>query len=548
MFDFDKNLNYLFYGDNLDVLQRYIPKECVDLVYLDPPFKSNQDYNVLFAERDGEHSAAQILAFEDTWRWDASASAAYRSVLEYGGRTADTLKALKNFLGTSDMMAYLAMMAPRLLELRRAMKPTASIYLHCDPTASHYLKVLMDAVFGADNFRNEIVWKRTSAHSDARRYGAVADMLLFYTKSDNFIWNAKYSEHDSKYLSRFRRSDPDGRIWSDYDLTAKGLTGGGYSYEFKGVKSLWRCPLETMQRYEIEGRLHFTNKGGIRLKRYLDEMPGVGLTNVWTDIPPINSQAKERLGYPTQKPEALLERIIKASSNPKDTILDPFCGCGTTIAAAQKLGRRWIGIDITHLAISLIKHRLHNSFENVPKKMRPKYEVIGEPVDVSGARELAEADKYQFQYWALGLVGARPVEQKKGADRGIDGKLYFNDEGDKGKTKTIVLSVKGGHVQVSNIRDLRGVIEREEAELGVLITLNPPTREMKKEAADSGFYESPGISRSKHRRIQIFTIDELLKGAQIDLPSTGIGNNTHKSDHNANGVKEKGPEAERIVF
>src|SRR3990172_4704678 len=481
----DDKLNYLFYGDNLSVLRDrdYFPKECVDLVYLDPPFKSNQDYNVLFAEKDGEQSAAQILAFEDTWRWDQSAAIAYRDVLKHGGKTAETLKALKNILETSDMMAYLAMMAPRLIELKRVMKPTASIYLHCDPTASHYLKMLMDAVFGAENFRNEIVWQRTSARSDSRKFNHVHDIVLFYTKTDGFIWNVQRTEYSPEYLAKFYRNiDPaTGKAFSSSDLLAAGTRKGSSGQPWRGidpndVKRHWAIPRFVIEQYGIKAEttqekldaldelgLIFWPKDGKRprFKRFLDDMIGVVLKSIWTDILPLSAQSKEKLSYPTQKPEALLERIIQASSNPKDTVLDPFCGCGTTVAAAQKLGRRWIGIDITHLAISLIKHRLYTTYKDEPKRKRPKYEVMGEPADVSGARALAEADKYQFQYWALGLVGARPHEPKKGADRGIDGKLFFNDEGDRGKTKTIVLSVKGGHVQVSHIRDLRGVIERE---------------------------------------------------------------------------------------
>ena len=550
----DDKLNYLFYGDNLPVLRDrdYFPNECVDLVYLDPPFKSNQDYNVLFAEKDGEQSAAQILAFEDTWRWDQSAAIAYRDVLKHGGKTAEAIKALKSFLGASDMMAYLAMMAPRLIELKRVMKPTASIYLHCDPTASHYLKVLMDAVFGAENFRNEIVWRKIRvAKAQSGHFPKLQDVIFSYSKSSSWTFNHQLEGPDDDYIARYYNQVEEGTE-RRYQLVSFIQGGDGPARKFgerllkppKGKHWIWSQ--DRIDDAMTNDMFVFTDPEKPRLKRYLDEYQGKNIGSIWGDIPPINAQAAERLGYPTQKPEALLERIIQASSNPKDTVLDPFCGCGTTVAAAQKLGRRWIGIDITHLAISLIKHRLYTTYKDEPKRKRPKYEVLGEPVDVSGARALAEADKYQFQYWALGLVGARPHEPKKGADRGIDGKLFFNDEGDRGKTKTIMLSVKGGHAQVSHIRDLRGVIEREEAEIGVLITLNDPTRDMKKEAVEAGFYTSPNISRSQHPRIQILTIEELIKGASIDLPTTGIGNNTHKPAPKANGEKENGPETEEL--
>ncbi|MHB8410332.1 MAG: DNA methyltransferase [Candidatus Acidiferrales bacterium] len=514
-------MNQLYYGDNLDVLRRYIKDESVDLVYLDPPFKSNQDYNVLFAEKDGTGAAAQFKAFEDTWEWNQLSQAVLEEIIEGGGRVSQVMQAFRQFLGTNDMLAYLTMMAPRLVELHRVLKSTGSIYLHCDDVASHYLKLLLDAIFGPGNFQNQIVWKRTTAHSDPGRYGRNIDTILFYSKElTGKIWNSIYRPHDEKYLARFRNSDSDGRKWMDDNLTAKGLTGGGYDYEYKGARSLWRVPLKSMEELDRDGRLHFTNKGGIRLKRYLDENKGLVAQTLWDDIFPINSQAKERLGYPTQKPEALLERIVESSSHEGDTVLDPFCGCGTTIAVAQRLNRNWIGIDITHLAIGLIKSRLHDAFPDVPAK--EMYEVTGEPVAVEDAQELAKEDPYQFQWWALGLVGARRTEQKKGSDQGIDGRLYFHDEGEGGATKQIILSVKSGHVNVTHIRDLRGVIEREKAEIGVLLTFEDATKPMRTEAAAAGIYKSPwgkrGSEELHYPRLQILTIAELLEGKGIDYP------------------------------
>ena len=337
--------NVLYYGDNLEILRKYIPDGSVDLIYLDPPFNSNATYNVLFKEPGGRSSEAQISAFEDTWQWTTEGSGRALQELASSAITPQATKefvsVLPNFVGQrTAMRAYLTMMAVRLVELRRVLKDTGSLYLHCDPTASHYLKLLLDTIFGANNFRNEIVWKRTSAHNDPGRYGANIDTILFYTRSDTWTWNEIYRPHGEEYIARFRHQDPDGRLWSDDNLTAKGLSGGGYEYEYKGVKSLWRCPLETMQRLDAEGKLHFTRAGGIRLKRYLDENQGIILQALWDDIPPINSQARERLGYATQKPEALLERIIQASSNEGDIVLDPFCGCGTAIVAAQRLNRK----------------------------------------------------------------------------------------------------------------------------------------------------------------------------------------------------------------
>lgn len=506
--------NTLYFGDNLDILRRYVEDESVDLIYLDPPFNSNQAYNVIFEEENGSGSGAQIEAFDDTWHWTIETARLFEECVEQGDvRVSETLSAFRRMLGETDMMAYLANMAPRLVELRRVLKPTGSIYLHCDPTASHYLKVLMDAVFGVESFRNEITWKRTSAHSDPVRYGRNTDTILFYTHSEKWTWNNIYQAHDPQYLKRFRRKDPDGRHWADWDLTAKGLSGGGYDYEYKGVRSLWRVPLSTMERMDEEGRLHFTSRGGIRQKRYLDDTPGVPVQALWTDINPINSQAKERLGYPTQKPEALLERIIEASSNEGDLVLDPFCGCGTTIAVAHRLDRRWIGIDITHLAVNLMKHRLQDTFG---EEVREQYEVIGEPTDLAGATALAEEDRWQFELWALGLVGARPTEKRRGADAGIDGRLYFHEPSGGSPTRQIIISVKSGSVGVRDIRDLGHVISREDAAIGVLITLQEPTGPMVREAAGAGFWAPEHNPEERFPRIQILTIEELLEGASID--------------------------------
>ena len=522
--------NRLYYGDNLDVLRRYVRDETVDLVYLDPPFKSDQDYNVLFAEQDGSRAAAQIKAFGDMWQWDEAAARVYEEVVETGGRVGQVLQSFRGFLGDNDMLAYLAMMAPRLVELRRVLKPTGSLYLHCDPTASHYLKLLLDAVFAPINFRTEIVWKRTSAHSDTkqgrRQHGRIHDVLLFYTKSDAWIWNPIFTDYDKEYADQFYKEvEPEtGRRYQLGDLTGPGgAAKGNPQYEVMGVTRYWRYSKERMQELIDAGRIVQKKPEAVpRHKRYLDEMPGVLLQDMWTDIGPLSSQSKERLGYPTQKPEALLERIINASSNAGDVVLDPFCGCGTAIAAAQKSNRRWIGIDVTHLAIGLIKHRLRNTFgDDVTKS----YEVIGEPVSPPDAAVLAKDDPFQFQWWALGLVGARPIEQKKGADKGVDGRLYFHDDMAGAKTKQIIFSVKAGKTSVPHVRDLRGVIEREQAEIGVLLTQQEPTKPMRTEAASAGFYESPWGTR--HPRLQLLTVTDLLTGKTVDRPARQ-GNVTFK--------------------
>ena len=522
-------VNQLFYGDNLDVLRRYVKDESIDLVYLDPPFKSNQDYNVLFAEKDAPAAASQLKAFEDTWEWNQDSAATHEQLIESGGSVSDVMQAFRRFLGTNDMLAYLTMMAPRLVELRRALKPTGSIYLHCDPTASHYLKLLLDAIFGGPNFLNEIIWKRTTTKNDytqgAKNWPRIHDVLLYFGKNaPSATFQQSFAEYDESYIrSHYHSVDENGRHFQLFDLTAPGSGMRGHpQYEFMGVTRYWRYNKEKMQKLLDEGRVIQPRPGGVpRYKRYLDEMKGVALGDVWRDISAINSQAQERLGYPTQKPEALLERIINASSNEGETVLDPFCGCGTAISVAHRLNRNWIGIDITHLAIGVIKSRLLDAFG---RSVAKTYTVIGEPTSLPDAAELAHEDPYQFQWWSLGLVGARHTEQKKGADQGIDGRLFFHDEGGTGKTKQILFSVKAGHVNVSQLRDLRGVIDREKAEIGVLLCLEDVTKPMRTEAASAGFYKSPW---GNHPKLQILTIEELFEGKGVDYPHPA-GNLTFK--------------------
>jgi len=512
--------NKLFFGDNLDILRRYIEEKSVDLVYLDPPFKSNQDYNVLFAEQNGSRSAAQIRVFEDTWHWDQTAAEAYHEVTENGPeRVSLAMRGFRTLLGENDMMAYLAMMAPRLVELRRVLKPTGSIYLHCDPTASHYLKLIMDAVFGGDMFRNEIVWKRTSGRKAGNQYGRIHDILLFYSRSGSATWNPPKIPQDESTIRGHDLLREGSQLYrlSDFSGAGQGPPRRFGNRMIEPPKGRhWMFEQENIDRFLAKGRIAFSRTGMPRLKKGLDELPGKDVTDVWFDIEPINAAAAERLGYPTQKPEALLERIITASSNRGGIVLDPFCGCGTAIAVAERLHRHWIGIDVTHLAVALMKHRLSDMFGG-----SAKYEVIGEPVSLPDAKALAKGDPFQFQWWALGLVHARPVEQKKGADKGIDGRLYFHDEADskKAATKQVIFSVKSGKVSVRDVRDLRGVVEREKAEIGVLITLRSATRPMRTEAASAGFYKSPW--GTKHPTLQILTVEQLLGAKKVDYPPSG---------------------------
>lgn len=509
-------MNSLYYGDNLDVLRRHVADESVDLIYLDPPFNSKRDYNVLFKERSGEASSAQIEAFTDTWRWDRAAEKTYSDLANNApANVAEMLGALVRFVGHNDMMAYLVMMAARLVELHRVLKPTGSLYLHCDPTASHYLKIVLDTVFGKESFRNEIIWRRADPKGHAfTRFPSTHDVLLFYAKSQNATWHTQVGEYSETYLkSHYSRVEEEtGRRYTLSDITNPNKDRPNLTYEWHGQVRVWRWTKERMQKAHDEGRLIYSESGMPRYKRYLDEMTGSVITSVWTDIPFINSQAKERLGYPTQKPLALLERIISASSNPGDVVLDPFCGCGTAVVAAEKLGRRWIGIDVTHLAITLMKVRLLDSFPGI------EFVVKGEPADLGSARLLAESDRYQFQWWALSLVRAKPVEgrQKKGADRGIDGVIVFADD-HTNNLKRCLVQVKSGKVNSAAVRDLRGTLEREGAELGLFVTLEPPSLDMKREAAIAGTYLSEGWQR-EYPRIQLATIGDLLAGVLPAIP------------------------------
>jgi site-specific DNA-methyltransferase (adenine-specific) len=517
--------NALCYGDNLDILRESIASGSVDLIYLDPPFNSSRSYNVLFKNESGAESEAQITAFEDTWHWNQKAEETYHYLITRApDHVARTINALYGSIGTNQMMAYLVMMTVRLLELHRVLKRTGSLYLHCDPTASHYLKLILDTIFGPQNFQNEIIWKRTTAHSSAKRYGPVHDVLLFYTKSDDFTWNQIYIPHSQEYLdSHYRSKDADGRAYTLSDLTAAGVRHGSSGQTWRGFDvtakgNHWKFTIERLEELNAAGIIYWpTNGGWPRYKRYLDTVKGTHLQDVWADIDPVNSQAQERLGYPTQKPLALLERVIAASSNPGDVILDPFCGCGTAIAAAQKLGRQWIGIDITHLSIALMKYRLEGMYPGI------KFPIYREPQDLDGAKDLAAKDRYQFQWWALSLVRAQPFggeagskTGKKGSDTGIDGIIPFIDD-HKGERKRVIVQVKSGKVNSGLIRDLVGTMKREGAPIGIFITLENPSRDMITEAVKQGFYHSP-LWGKDYPALQIYTIAELMKGTEIKMP------------------------------
>jgi site-specific DNA-methyltransferase (adenine-specific) len=507
--------NVLYYGDNLAILRNkdYFPDECMDLIYLDPPFNSKKDYNVLFKENGGIESEAQIKAFTDTWHWTQAAQDTYHDIVVNGPlKVGKLIGALHDVLGHNDVMAYLVMMTARMVELHRVLKPTGSLYLHCDPTASHYLKLVLDQIFEPANFRNEITWKRFSSHGNVyRSYGRVRDILFFYTKSDKWTWKQIYRPLSEKYISSFfLHVEPEtGRRYRLQNVLNPNKDRPNLTYEWNGHVRVWKWTKEKMQQLHDAGLLVYSRNGLIKgIKQYLDENKGEKIHDMWDDIRPVGQTDDKSLGYETQKPLALLERIISASSNEGDVVLDPFCGCGTAVVAAQKLNRKWIGIDITHLAIALMRNRLKDSFDI-------DAEVIGEPVDLASARALAHQDKYQFQWWALSLIKARPLgEKKKGADKGIDGVIQFIDE-TSGKPKRVIAQVKSGHIGVNIIRELKAVSASEA--IGVLITLEPPTSPMQVEALEAGYYHSP-IWNKDYPKIQILTVEELLHGKTVDMP------------------------------
>lgn len=507
----------LYYGDNLDILRAHIPDESVDLVYLDPPFNSNASYNILFRSPTGIGADASIEAFDDSWSWGPAAAGALMDITNSGNHRLHVLmQAMRTAIGENAMMAYLVMMAVRLQELHRVLRPSGSLYLHCDPTASHYLKLVLDAVFGVENFRNELIWQRTAAKGDARnKFGAVHDCILFYAKSVEALLHPIYAAKDAAYIARFRLNDDDGR--GPYRLAPLDSPNlrPNLTYCYKGFAPPakgWRVSHAVMEQLDKENRLAFprTATGRIARKHYLSEQEGRKLADVWTDLPPLQAASAERLGYPTQKPRTLLERIISASSNPGDVVLDPFCGCGTAVDAAQKLGRHWIGIDITHLAIGLIEKRLREGYGEAAR-----FETIGSPRDLASAQRLAVDDPHQFQHWITLKLGGWPwMGGRKGGDKGVDGYFYYVGEG--GQTQTGVISVKAGHnVNPAMVRDLGRVMQRDGHRIGLFVCAAAPTRGMEQEADSHGLVQT---EFGRFPALQIFTLAELFADRHPRLP------------------------------
>ncbi len=508
-------LNKLYFGDCLDIMKS-LEGDTVDLVYLDPPFNSNATYNLLFSSPAGDQARAQIEAFDDTWHWGEQSEREFKDIQKSAPTdVSNMLVALVDFLGRNDLTAYLTMMTSRLLEIKRLMKDSASIYLHCDPSASHYLKIILDGIFGAENFRNEIVWKRNQAKGlQKKRFAINHDIILFYSKTKDYYFNTEETllpydpdNLDEKTLSQYSKIDSKGRRFRYASLINPNSDRPNLTYEFLGITRVWRWTKERMEQAYKDGRVVQSEPGRVPNQvLYLDEQKGKAMDDIWNDIMPIGANAKERLGYPTQKPTTLLDRIINVSCPSDGLVLDPFCGCGTAVYSAEKNKRHWMGIDITHLAISLIERRLRDAFTEC------RFETLGTPKDFESAADLANRDKYQFQWWALSLIGAQPYkDKKKGADGGIDGQIFFDD----GKLRKILVSVKGGmNVSVSMIRDLAGTMQSNKADIGIFITLAPPTRPMLTEALNSGYYESELFQGREYRRIQILTINGLLNGTE----------------------------------
>lgn len=519
----DSFSNRLYFGDNLKVLRGEfdvpdVPKiedESVDLIYLDPPFNSQRNYNLLFKQQKGEPSPAQIMAFEDTWEFSHALYDEFKAD-ERNARLWKLVNALYDILGKSEMMAYVIMMAPRLLELHKKLKKTGSLYLHCDPVASHYLKVVMDVVFGPERFGNEISWRRSNPKTHtSRNFPNCRDVVLRYTKSEEFKFNRVFSELSIEYADKaYKYKEPDGRRYRLLPLLNPNPDRPNLTYEFLGVTRVWRWTRERMEDAYRQGKVVQLKPGAVpQYKKHLDESEGRTPTNDWNDIEQVGG--RERRGYPTQKPLALLERIIAASSNPGDVVLDPFAGCGTAIVAAERMDRKWIGIDITYLAINEILDRLHTEHK---AEKPPVYDLYGAPKDFHSAQKLFEQTEKQnhkpFEQWACTLVGAR-WNEKKGADRGIDGRIGIWLERDE--YREVLVQVKGGSLTLSQVRDFANVIQSNNAVLGILLTMREPTKEMKLVADEMGHVEYPG-SRKIPRYQILFVGDVLEKAVRAEIP------------------------------
>ncbi len=543
-------MNRLYYGDNLTIMLDW-PSNYVDLIYLDPPFNSNRQYNSIYRDETGRPLPDQIDAFNDMWEMDDERERAIRTMpvlMREAGIDDDIVQFWRLWLNAlrstqPRLLAYLSYMAERLLIMHRVLKTTGSLYFHCDPTVSHYVKPLLDAIFGHANFRNEIVWQRTSAHGRAKKWGPIHDTLLFYSRSEHYTWNRTFQAYSQQYIDKFFRHEDEHGRYRIGNLTGPGTRSGSSGQSWRGIDPTakgrhWEVPpdrilprhfkhpngyadmtvLERLDVLDAAGLIYWPKRGNVpQPKQYLDASPGVPLQDVVWDIPPVSSHAKERLGYATQKPIALLERVIAASSNLGDMVLDPFAGCATTLEAAHKLGRRWMGIDIAfHCVNRVIRQRLSDRLGLIEGQ---DFTVDGVPLTVEAARDLWKRDKYHFQQWAVEQIEGF-VTTKRSADGGIDGRLYF-DVPHAQDLQSMVIEVKGGkNVGISVLRELKGVLDYDTALMAGLIVLEPPgtakRRNFDRFMAAAGTFEILGI---EYPRLQLLTVADILDGQRFKTPT-----------------------------
>lgn len=516
-------MNQLYFGDCLDILKKLHSEHkegFIDLIYIDPPFNSKRNYNILFEEADLKDAKAQKEAFADTWS-NISYKDTIQELKEIDLDVFHFLEAIDGINVSKSAVAYLTTMAIRIWYMHKVLKPTGSFYLHCDPTMSHYLKMICDLIFKEKNFRNEIIWKRQNAKGLAfTRFASNHDVILYYSKTKEFTWNAQYKKHDEKYLADFYKytENETGRRYRLDNLANPSKDRPNLTYEFLGITRVWRWTKERMEQAYKDGLVVQTKPGNVpALKRYLDEQEGTPIDDIWIDIPPIQSQSGESLGYPTQKPTELLERILTASSNTGDLVADFFCGCGTTIAAAQALKRNWLGVDISHLSIGLIERkRLIEPFLRSGDK--PVYEIHGLPKDLASAQQLASGTiggRLKFQDWIIETKLGGIHNPKKTADGGWDGHITF--EGVNGKD-TALIEVKSGHVNVKNVREFIQVVNKQKAAMGIFVCFkNEVTKPMLSEAKDQKYYGQE-IWGNEIDKIQIITVEDLLDKKTIRIP------------------------------
>lgn len=529
------NQNQLFYGDNLEVLQRYVKDESVHLCYIDPPFYSKRSYNQIY-NNVGEEDMAQAQAFVDTWIWNDQANEGLEAIMSNSRhllprQAVALIDGLVKVLGKGSLMAYIVSMTNRIAEIHRTLKPTGSFYLHCDSSASHYLKIVLDAVFCGQGgeYQNELIWKRSDPKGDigqgAKHYGRITDTILYFTKTSQATLNPLYTPLSEDYVKIFYRyADDDGRRYRlDNMLEPGGTAKENPFYEVMGVARHWRYSRERMQQLIEQGRVIQTKPGTVPMyKRYLDEIKGVPVGSLWTDIDSTRGQAKEKLGYPAQKPEALLERIIKASSNEGDVVLDAYCGHGTTVAVAQRLNRQWIGIDITYQSIALTLKRIEEAYGQATYS---GITLHGVPEDFASAEALAhqkdDRTPKEFEKWAVLTYTNNQaiINEKKGGDDGIDGIAFTRDltESMNVLHQEVLFSVKSSKtLKPAVLRELYGTVEREKAAMGYLITLYPMDN-LVRESKQYGLYEHKATGQ-RLPKIQVISVDEILKGKRAALP------------------------------